>query len=202
MNTDFFKELKRLIMTERRGKLDFFEHVRHYETLLQNKTQLNPLLDDIENWNIEIKYYKNEESSTECGKYIISLSDYQEGTNAEDNKTTNDQGYASYEYQILLTSDERDWGTCECVPEHENYNPERGCCGTNCSWVAPAFTIKKIYESSGTFKGLQRDMWQIEEEWQRELDEYDENAVLDKINEIEENIARLIKEKEEILNNK
>jgi hypothetical protein len=107
--------------------------------------------------------------------------------------------YANHYYELLLGRDERHWGYCECTSDHEGYNVKYDCCGNGCDWTAPSITIKKISESSFSFKGVEKDIWELEEKWKDHLHSFNETVKQNKLNRIEEQLARLQKEKEELL---
>ncbi len=72
-----------------------------------------------------------------------------------------------YSYDIIIKEDFRMIGYCFCDKYNEGYNEKYHCCGVNCDWCKPTFSIKKseyiAYEVD--FDGLQRDLWKEEDKF-------------------------------------
>jgi hypothetical protein len=72
-----------------------------------------------------------------------------------------------YSYEIIIKEDFRMIGYCFCNSGHKGYDERYKCCGVNCDWYKPTFSIKKTeyiaYEID--FDGLQRDLWRKEDEF-------------------------------------
>lgn len=200
MKTNFFEELKRVILSEHKDDKYFIQYVRYYELLLQNKDVLKPLLNDMEQWRVDIQFSDDKTDGYTYGTYQIYLWDFDgEVPDNDDYSYRYGQKSADYYYEIELTREERLWGYCECTPDMKGYNPKYNCCGNGCDWVAPAFTLRKIEERNGRFTGQEKDMWELEEKWIEHLDSYNKKKKEERLQNIEDQLARLIQEKENIL---
>lgn len=97
-----------------------------------------------------------------------------------------------YQYEINLTEDERMHGYCLCDPQEPYYNFTHECCGMGCDAAFPQFTIIKSKSRSFSFKGFERDIWQLEAEWNGTAKaDYEEQKRLENIKHIEEQIQQL-----------
>ncbi|PAD70568.1 hypothetical protein CHH83_01835 [Bacillus sp. 7586-K] len=201
MKTNFFEELKKFVINEHQEDQYFIQYVRYYETLLQNKEVIEPLLHDMENWRVNIHHEDDKTEGYTYGKWMIYLWDYEGEEPEEDDWFTRaEEKSPDYHYEIELTRDERYWGYCQCKPEMEGYNEKYKCCGDGCDWVAPSFTFRKIKESYGKFKGAARDIWELEEKWMEYLESYENKIKQQRLDNIEEQLSRLIEEKRKLLN--
>ncbi|MEW5569741.1 hypothetical protein [Rossellomorea marisflavi] len=203
MKSDFFNELKSFVMKEHKDDKSFIKYIGYYETLLQNQDKLKPLLDDMENWMVEFHFNEDDTQGYTYGKYTIYLWKYGNGepvSNSEEEEWF-EREYSPHYYTISLVRDERHWGYCQCEPDHKGYSVKHGCCGAGCDWTAPGFVLNKVYSTSGTFQGMERDLWKLEEKWEADLADYNRSVNETKINRINESIERLMKEKKELEQN-
>lgn len=124
-------------------------------------------MEDISSKEFQIGMYKKDttEGYTNGDIYIYIIKGY-EDFNGYESPTI----YENYHYCIEFLIDERFWGYCDCSPEDEGYNEEYGCCGKGCDWVAPKFSISKIFEME-TFKwvGLESEYWDYKKEYEERL---------------------------------
>jgi hypothetical protein len=190
--------MKKFILSEHKEDKSFLQYVRYYETMLQNEEMLRPLLDDLEHWRLDIIFRETNEYG--YGKYELYLWDYEgeEPDEDDDSHYGYDQKSPTYRYEIELERDERYWGYCECTPGDNGYDEKHKCCGNGCDWVAPAFTLRKIEERSGSFKGQARDIWKLEEKWEEHLNSYNEKIKQERLKRIEDDLERLQKEKDSL----
>lgn len=203
MKTDFFEELKKFIINEHQDDEYFLQYVRYYETLLQNQKVLDPLLSDMDVWKVNIHHDEDTTEGYTYGKYNIYLWDYvDKDTEEEDDDYSHnyDQKHPDYHYEIELTKDDRYWGYCDCVPEMKLYNEKYNCCGNGCDWVAPSFTLSKVEQNYGKFDGEEMDIWELEKKWEEYLDSYNKKIEQGRLEMIEEQLDRLEKEKNKLLN--
>lgn len=163
MKADFFKEMKEFIINEHKDSKYFIQYIRYYETMLQNKDMFKSLLNDLKEWNLNISF---EDDDYNYGSYSLYL------WKEKDNDDLRPKEYAKHHYKIYLTKDERYWGYCECSPEDECYDTKHNCCGQVCDWVAPALIFDRIESKDASFKGYQRDIWNLEEKWNEYLENY------------------------------
>jgi hypothetical protein len=201
MSANFFDELKSVVLFEHKEDRNFLQYVRYFETLLQNRETLKPLLDDMTEWKADIHFNEDRCEGYTYGTYSIYLWRY-EGEEPEDDDYSYqyDQKSPDYYYEIQLTRDEQYSGYCQCSSNMKAYNEKHNCCGIGCDWLAPAFTFRKIEEKRGVFKGLEKDIWKLEEKWDEYLASHNEKAKQEKLKRIEEQLERLQKEKEELSN--
>jgi hypothetical protein len=87
-----------------------------------------------------------------------------------------------YNYRIEFYKDQRYWGYCECMPNDDNYRADKHCCGINCDWDAPAFTLKKIINiGNESWMGTEHDYWDFEDTFYKHDKELaDEKGKMDK----------------------
>jgi hypothetical protein len=156
---DFFEYFKEYLVEEHKDEL--YKFIHHYETMLQQKERLQPLLDDYEEWNFDIHYEQSkDEEYSENDKFVIYL--YKEHKDEYDYVAE----YADYHYELELEWEGRMWGYCMCKPDDDEYVEEKGCCGVDCDWYAPAITIRKIVGLGYvSFDGKERDLWELEKKW-------------------------------------
>ncbi|MBD1379079.1 hypothetical protein [Metabacillus arenae] len=203
MKTNFFEELKKFVIDEHKDDKYFLQYIRYYETLLQNKDVLQPLLSDLENWKMDIHFENDKTEGYTYGKWLFYLWEYNgEEPNDEYDffNCAYDQKSPDYYYEIKLTRDQRLWGFCQCIPDMELYNEKHECCGNGCDWTAPSFILSKVEEKYGKFKGKERDIWELEEKWSEYLESYDNKVKESKLKSIDEQIKRLEEEKNKFIN--
>lgn len=198
MKTDFFEQIKKFILSEHKEDRYFLQYIRYYETMLQNKDVLKPLFNDLDNWRLDIHFEDDKTEGYTYGKYILYLWNWV-GDAPEDDYDYGEKTYLDHHYEIELTRDERYWGYCTCSPDDEGYNDKHRCCGNGCDWVAPAFTLRKIEEWSVSFKGVERDIWKLEEKWNEHLSTYNEKVRQDRLKRIDEQLASLRNEREKLI---
>lgn len=198
MKTDFFNQMKDFVLSEHKDSRNFLQYVGYYETLLQNQNVLEPLLNDLKDWRVDIQFIESK-SGYGYGKYQLYLWDY-DGEEPQDDDWHGyyDQKHLNYYYEILLERDERYWGYCECQPEDKGYNEKHKCCGNGCDWAAPSFTLRKIEDRRGSFEGAERNMWELEEKWNEHLESHNEKIKQEQLKRIEEDLHRLQQEKEKL----
>lgn len=202
MSKDFFEYLKQWLLSEH--KQDLHTYIPYYETIKQHKEQLQPLIDDFQEWNFDIHEEHDEEEYYTDGKLVIYLWRWigEEPTEEEQWHGFGKQEYAQYKYEIELLHDPRHWGYCMCKPTDTGYNHNHKCCGNGCDWTAPRFSLVKVIDvGQGSFAGIERDMWELEEQWSEHLKEHEEKKKQDELHRIEEQLKRLEDEKQRLLNN-
>ena len=193
MNNTFFVELKKYLLAEHKDHLLSF--VGYYETLLQHQDSLQQLLDDLKEWECDIRHENDHSGGYIDGKFEIYL--YK--NDSRDEYMVSGE-FAPYHYEIELLHDDRMWGYCECTPNDEGYNAEHNCCGDGCDWTAPSFRLTKIeHIAYASFKGYQKDMWELEEQWNEYLIEHKEKQKQRELSRIEERMKELQKQKEDLL---
>ena len=111
-------------------------------------------MQDLETHEYIVSYSKDATGGYTNGKITISFYDY--------NKDNKDK---YYRYIITFMADYVSDGYCMCTDGDEGYNHEYKCCGKNCDWDKPVFTMEKIKTLGiGYFDGLQRDYWEHKKE--------------------------------------
>lgn len=189
---DFFECFKEYLLEKHRNEL--YKFIYHYETMLQQKEKLQPLLD--EEWNFDIRYKqsKNEDFGGN-DKFIVFL--YKEDENDKYSYTAK---YADHYYEIEFGWEDIMCGYCLCKPEDVGYVKEKKCCGVSCDWESPFILVRKIIDlGEVSFNGKQRDLWELEKKWGRYLKEYKEKQKQDRIKYIDEQIKQLENEKQQLL---
>lgn len=195
MNRNFFDFFKQYLLDHHKDEIHTF--ISYYQTLLQNKKELQPLITDYENWNFNIQHEKDHDGYSN-GKFEIWLYRYETGELESEDYVHEE--YPNYHYELNLTFEERYWGYCMCSSEDDGYNAEHACCGNGCDWIAPSFDLYKIENiSHSSFNGVEKDLWKIEEEWGEHLVEHKEEIKRNKLKRIESEIKRLLEEKESLL---
>ncbi|MGG2091344.1 hypothetical protein AB1283_01080 [Bacillus sp. S13(2024)] len=193
MKKGFFEELKDYLLVK---KNELHEYIGYYETLLQNKDELKPLIDDCDKYFFEIRYDEDDTDGYTNGKFIVYL--YEKDL-LEDHGW---QSYLEHHYEITLNYDERYWGYCECTSDMMGYNETHKCCGNGCDWVAPSFGISKIETiHNSSFNGEQRDLWELEKKWDTYLIDHKDKEKQLKLKRIEEQLKYYEEEKQRLLNN-
>lgn len=200
MKTNFFEELKKFVINEHQEDQYFIQYIRYYETMLQNKEVLHSLLSDLEKWKMDIHHQEDKTEGYTFGKWVIYLWDYESEEQDSDSELYRDDSKSpNYHYEIELTRDGRYWGYCECTPDMEGYNEKYKCCGDGCDWVAPSFTLSKVEECYGKFKGDERDLWKLEGKWEEHLGSYNKKLKEKRLRNIEEQLKRLEEEKAKLI---
>ncbi|PHA03047.1 hypothetical protein COE51_01510 [Bacillus pseudomycoides] len=193
MNKSFFESLKDYLLAERKDEL--YEYIGHYETLLQDKEGLQPLIDDCEKYFFEIRHDEDDSDGYTNGKFIVYLHDEY---NPENFGLSNQ---LNYHYEISLKYDERYWRYCDCTPDMKGYNEAARCCGEGCDWVAPSFELEKIETiHNSSFNGEQRDLWELEKKWDTYLIDHKDKEKQLKLKRIEEQLKYYEEEKQRLLN--
>lgn len=179
---DFLDRLKKVMVEESESRR--FSACRYFETILQHKDELKPLLQDAENFSdVDIYYDEYDYEGYTNGNFKIRFNN-------------GFQFYAPHEYKLELLRDDRHWGYCECKPSFEGYDPIHKCCGNGCDWTAPRVSIDRIEcIADFSFDGYERDMWELEKKWNGKQD-LENERLTNQINYIDEEIQRLMEEKE------
>lgn len=102
----------------------------------------------------------------------------------------------SYTIELDIGNDQGDY--CQCKPDDEGYNVNKGCCGVNCEVHLPKVSIvKEVKMINHEFQGYESDLWKLEEKW---ITDHEKDLLhkkqLEKVNNIEAQIAQLQKELE------
>ena len=133
------------------------------------------------NGTIEIELEKNDNELNEEEKYI---------------KENDEYSYfpTDYTYKINFGIDERYWGFCQCSESDEDYDERHSCCGHDCDWTAPAYSIEKVIDlGRKEWEGDEHDYWDFEDEFymnDKELaDKKDKEETERKIRELQERIS-------------
>jgi hypothetical protein len=189
---DFFEYFKEYLVGEHKDELHKF--IGHYETLKQNADQFKNFIEDCENHYLEIRYEEDKLNGYSEGSFEFHL--YERPLNEDYGWET----HLDYYYKMTLLFDERYWGYCKCTPDMEGYNETHECCGIGCDWSAPSIQLDKI-ENVGyvSFDGYQRDMWELEKNWDTYLKIHEDKQKQERIKYIDEQIARLEEEKQRLL---
>ncbi|OPH61853.1 hypothetical protein BC351_01015 [Paenibacillus ferrarius] len=178
----FFNDLKKFMIQESQEQK--FNACEYFHTLHQHKDKLTELIHTYENHNCYFSYTVDNTDGYTDGVISIHFNNWQEG---------------SYYYDIVLSSNQMWGGYCQCTPEDEGYNPIHDCCGLGCDYNAPSFNIKKISNVAGEdFTGHERDMWLLQEQWDKDMGIYKEDKNNAQIKEIEKQIASLQKRRVEL----
>lgn len=154
-------------------------------------------LNDLNKYNFSINYEDiNIPYCEDYGKLSITL--------FEENKINNEYHYSDlgYTYGIILTTDKRDWGSCECSPEDDDYKEDKRCCGHGCDWDAPAFRIIKeiMIGHESSWNGDQHDFWDFENAFYKSDEELaKEKEEIEKIERIKYLDATIKSMQEELL---
>lgn len=73
-------------------------------------------------------------------------------------------------YSMEFGEELRGINYCECEDSDEGYNAQYGCCGVNCDWYIPYMEVNgRNLSSRSYFKGLEKDLWKLEEDYKKEL---------------------------------
>lgn len=191
MKKDFFKTLKQYFLNEHQDELSKF--IPYYETLVQHEKELLALIIDFQEWDVHIQHDEHDHDGYTNGTLEFLLERGEHPSLESPN----------YHYEIELLRDDRYWGYCDCEPTDEGYNKEHECCGRGCDWVAPSFRLKKIVsEGYGSFNGQECDMWELEGKWENYLKVYKDEKKRQRMEYIEEQMERLKKEKESLMDEK
>lgn len=107
----------------------------------------------------------------------------------------------NYSYMIIFEYDERHTGYCQCSKNDDNYNELYDCCGIDCDWDAPKFSIIKMCNiGSSSFKGEQRDYWGYKDKYYSITREKEKEENLNKIKMLKEQKARIEEKIKELEN--
>lgn len=126
------------------------------ETKVDIPFMLSPLYNSIGS----CKTFMNDVSDKQCS--IVYFEDMTGGyTNGHLEIKTNNNNY-----ELLFELDRRPWNYCSCTSDDYGYNTEHNCCGDNCDWDAPSYSLKKTEFLFGdSFNGKQSDYWKFEKEF-------------------------------------
>ena len=170
-----------------------FDACGYYNTVLQHKDKLKEMVKDINNYRYSFEYYSDETDSYNMGKIIIYLE-----------KGKSDRLYQNlmnFHYEIELLNDDRMHGYCECTPDMKGYNSAKDCCGIDCDWTAPRVSITRVEDIGNfSFKGFERDMWKLQNEWNKKEKEIKQKYKQKQIENLNEQIADLEKRKQMLIN--
>lgn len=94
---------------------------------------------------------------------------------------------------------------CMCTHNDKDYRSDKKCCGHDCDWYAPTFTLTKIFTiSNHTWQGEQRNYWSFKDKFYAEQQELHKKLLQEErqneIKEIEERIANDNKRLNDLLN--
>ncbi|MFB5758981.1 hypothetical protein [Paenibacillus medicaginis] len=166
MNKTFFEALKEFMLEEFRDQQDL-EPWGYYETIVQQQDKISPIINDYEDYEMKFSFNRTEDYDSQYynpGQINISLYKKLEGEGGDWERYW--ERRVDHHYVINFLIEERYWGYCQCSPEDEGYNYGRRCCGNGCDWVAPQINISMHTDLAyGSFKGVERDMWKLAEEW-------------------------------------
>lgn len=175
-------QLKKFLFEEGKEN-NIWKTYGYYYTIEQHQDKLSNVINDCEKYDFNFHYEEDKTEGYTNGKITV----YFYNDCVED---------VNYHYEIELLYDERYWGYCECKPEDEGYNEEKQCCGCGCDWIAPRVEINKIESLARfSFDGYARDMWKLEEQWNKEFGQIQEDKKKKLIDEIDQEIERLLQRK-------
>ena len=178
---DLLDKLKKKMVAE--AEEHNFDACEYYETILQHKEKLVPLLNDAEKFSdVAIYYHEDDTNGYTNGCFSIQFNN-------------GCQSYAKYVYEITLKHDPRHWGYCGCEPSDEGYNPIYKCCGDGCDWDAPSIDIERIDNIADfSFDGAERDLWELRNKWSGN-EELEIERLTQQRQYIENEMQRLLEEK-------
>lgn len=192
MEEKFFQELKKYLLNEQGEQLKMF--IPYYETIVQAKDDIKELIDDAEKYYIEFRYEKDKYDGYTDGEIKVHF--YEKDPNS-------DYGWQSaidHYYKIELRLDDRMWGYCQCTPQDEGYNPKYDCCGDGCDWTAPQINVTKITGLSyHAFNGEQRELWELERNWNEEKIDHEEELRKAHLERIERQIRDLEEQRKQYI---
>lgn len=140
---------------------------------------------------------KQELSSYECQDFIFDISDSNYFLNFKEDlhtgKNTIDVEVLTLDarmvYKIDFYYELELLGYCECTKKDNNYNENYDCCGVSCDWYKPYMSITKTFlVSEGSFKGKQKELWEMEERINKDI-VFQKRC--DELNHIKKEIERL-----------
>jgi hypothetical protein len=183
---DQFFELLKQELVEIEKQEQHFDACGYYETILQHKDKLEPILIDCNKYEFGFHYQTDPEGYTSGSLMIYFYNEY-------DNPNIN------HHYVIKFCDDPRHWGYCQCTPEDPGYNPRYDCCGMGCDWTAPRIEINKIeYITSFAFNGHQKDIWELRDKWNGVTEEVHKKQIQSEINQLNKQIQQ-IEERKKLL---
>ncbi|OZB98093.1 hypothetical protein [Paenibacillus sp. XY044] len=192
----FFARLKEYMINN--DSFEEIDRVGYYHTLEQQKENLHELLSDCNTYDFSFEFDRtgDVDSYYSPGKIIINLYD----------KSKIDDSYADWErqlnhfYTVDFGIEERYWGYCTCQDTDEGFNYVHRCCGNGCDWVAPKLSVTKHQVlTHGSFNGIERDLWKLQEQWTDNQEESDKREKEAQIKYIQDQIDTLNKKKEALL---
>lgn len=188
----FLEKLKLQLINNNKEELPTL--IPYYETMVQHEKMFQELDCLSGKYDMLINYREPESDEYYTdGKIIVLFSEL------------NEEGWFDYQqqlnfhYEIELIHDERMYGYCDCRRDMSGYSIKHRCCGNGCDWIAPAIRITKVdLKGYGTFEGVERDVWQLEESWSEHLKEHNKQQINSKLVELDDQIASLMKRKEDL----
>lgn len=118
----------------------------------------------------------------------------------KENKNYNVSEEANFRYEIEVDLDNRYYGYCNCTKNDYGYREDKGCCGYNCDWDAPAFEMRKnMLVGNKVWVGTQHDYWDFEDEFYKRSKEEKEKELEERRNKIDK-LERSIKEIQKWIN--
>lgn len=134
-------------------------------TIIQQIDRCNEFMDIIKTYEYELgSYYETSDYNTIGIIKILILKPKEEREN-----NIYEDSYYNYYYEIEFKLDNTScfvYSYCDCTPEMDGYNYEYKCCGINCDWSAPSFSIiKKQNIYCSTWSGKQKDYWNYEKKF-------------------------------------
>ncbi|AHZ10348.1 hypothetical protein FP73_gp036 [Bacillus phage Hoody T] len=158
----FFTKLKEFILEDCFSNLDTL--IPHYENLLDYADTVSTMLVDVEENGVYFRYERPDTPYTD-GVIVVYIH------------------HTKRRYEIKLLKDDRPWGYCSCQQGDEGYNPDKGCCGDGCDWIAPRFEVELVTSMAyGAYKGQERDLWKDEEKWKKYTKDHRAKDIEGKIN--------------------
>lgn len=102
-----------------------------------------------------------------------------------------------YNYKIVFSCEDRDWGYCECTPDMEDYREDKHCCGHGCDAAFSKFDLYKVLHiGSHSWEGDEHNYWEFEDAFYLSEKELADKKEQEKKKYEIERLQRLIKESE------
>jgi hypothetical protein len=170
-----------MIKVQKDERVDMYPY---FYTIEQNIDKLEELINTYESNDCYFHYEPDQSEGYSDGTVSIYYMD-----------TNQDR----FNYHISLSSNNMSGSYCDCSSSDKEYNPIHNCCGIHCDSYTPSFNVSKTKNvAHGTFLGLERDLWRLEEEWNKEIGINENEHILEQINFIDGQIEELIKRKNAI----
>jgi len=175
---ELFNELKDMMLNREKEHLKTL--IPYYETIRQHQDKIKELTDEIsKSKSISVQYEYDPEEYYSEGKIIIIF--HMDSLISQ----------PDFHYEIELLHDERHWRYCMCDENDNGYDLTKGCCGNGCDWTAPQISVNKVnnvvYES---FDGVEKDLWELEEKWEKKLSDYKEKIRQEELNRLENHLEQ------------